>query len=125
MTELERKALLGDREAQQKCTEKGIVLPCPFCGSKVTRKIGLMRLNFFKCSKCGAVVSFDNDYYNTHKNEAILAWNTRQAPPIGRCGECKFFNTNYFSNGNGLCERINSIRFEYGYCQCFEPRCEE
>ena len=36
-----------------------------------------MGLNFFKCRKCGAVVSFDNDYYNLHKNEAIKAWNTR------------------------------------------------
>ena len=31
--ELIRRALLGSREAQQECTEKGIVLPCPFCGS--------------------------------------------------------------------------------------------
>lgn len=34
MTELERKALLGDKEAQEECTEKGIVLPCPCCGGK-------------------------------------------------------------------------------------------
>ena len=32
MTELERRALLGDQEAQKECTEQGIVLPCPFCG---------------------------------------------------------------------------------------------
>lgn len=30
--ELIRRALLGDQEAQKECTEKGIVLPCPFCG---------------------------------------------------------------------------------------------
>ena len=35
MTELERRALLGDKEAQKECTEKGIVLPCPFCGAKM------------------------------------------------------------------------------------------
>jgi Lar family restriction alleviation protein len=51
--------------------------PCPFCGGKVRRAIGLMGLNFFRCKECGAVVSFDNDYYNTHKNEAIEAWNRR------------------------------------------------
>ena len=51
--------------------------PCPFCGGKVKRVIGIMGLNFFKCQKCGAVVSFDNDYYNTHQNEAIEAWNRR------------------------------------------------
>ena len=39
--------------------------------------IGIGGLNFFKCKKCGAVVSFNNDYYNTHKNDAIRAWNTR------------------------------------------------
>ena len=53
------------------------LLPCPFCGGNVRRVIGIMGLNFFKCRKCGAVVSFDNDYYNLHKNEAIKAWNTR------------------------------------------------
>ena len=34
MTDLERRSLLGDAEAQRECTEKGIVLPCPFCGWK-------------------------------------------------------------------------------------------
>ncbi len=51
--------------------------PCPFCGGAAKRTIGFMGLNFFKCNKCGAVVSFDNDYYNTHKNAAIEAWNRR------------------------------------------------
>jgi Lar family restriction alleviation protein len=51
--------------------------PCPFCGGKVKRIIGYKGLNFFKCIKCGAVMSFDNDYYNTHKNEAIEAYNRR------------------------------------------------
>lgn len=50
---------------------------CPFCGGKVKRVIGIMGLNFFRCKECGAVVSFDNDYYNTHTNEAIEAWNRR------------------------------------------------
>ena len=51
--------------------------PCPFCGNSVRRVIVLMGLNFFKCSTCGAVISFDNDYYNHHTNEAIKAYNTR------------------------------------------------
>lgn len=53
--------------------------PCPFCGKKVRRIIGFGGLNFFKCtnSKCGAVVSFDNDFYNKHKNESVAAWNRR------------------------------------------------
>lgn len=32
--ELIRKALLGDKQAQEECTAKGIVLPCPFCGEE-------------------------------------------------------------------------------------------
>lgn len=31
MTELERKSLMGDKEAQRVCTEKGVVLRCPCC----------------------------------------------------------------------------------------------
>lgn len=53
--------------------------PCPFCGGKVRRVIGFGGLNFFKClsTYCGAVMSFDNDYYNEHKNEAIEQYNKR------------------------------------------------
>lgn len=51
--------------------------PCPFCGGTVHRMIGFGGLNFFKCTKCGAVVSFDNDYYNAHRDEAVNAWNRR------------------------------------------------
>jgi len=57
--------------------------PCPFCGGNVKRVIGFMGLNFFKC-RCGAVVSFDNDYYNTHKSEAIEAWNRRSSADVFR-----------------------------------------
>lgn len=34
--DLIRRALLGDQDAQKQCTEKGIALPCPFCGSENT-----------------------------------------------------------------------------------------
>lgn len=50
---------------------------CPFCGGNVSRVIGFGGLNSFKCWKCGAVVSFDNDFYNTYKDRAIEAWNRR------------------------------------------------
>lgn len=51
--------------------------PCPFCGAEIARVIGPGGLNFFRCRNCSAVVSFDNDFYNTHTNEAIEAWNRR------------------------------------------------
>ena len=59
------------------------LLPCPFCGSKVSRRRGVMGLNFFKCTNvddCGAVVSFDNDYYNYFTEEAYKAFNRRYKP---------------------------------------------
>lgn len=72
-------ALLGNKEAAKRLTEQGVLLVCPFCKGEVRRVIGVMGLNFFKCKGCGAVVSFDNDYFNAHPNEARLAWNTRAA----------------------------------------------
>lgn len=70
-------ALLGNKEAAKRLTDAGVLVPCAFCKGEVRRVIGFGGLNFFKCRKCGAVVSFDNDYYNIHKNKAITAWNTR------------------------------------------------
>lgn len=54
--------------------------PCPFCGKPVKRVRGYNGLNFFKCSNsgvCGAVMSFDNDYYNHYPEQAIKAFNRR------------------------------------------------
>ena len=72
-----KRALLGDHEASKRLTDAGVLVPCPFCKGEVRRVIGFGGLNFFKCRKCGAVVSFDNDYFNEHPNEARLTWNTR------------------------------------------------
>lgn len=77
MTDDMKRALLGDHEASKRLSEAGVLVPCPFCKGEVRRVIGFGGLNFFKCRKCGAVVSFDNDYFNEHPNEALLAWNTR------------------------------------------------
>lgn len=51
--------------------------PCPFCGGEVKTTKVLYGLIFFKCKKCGAVVSFDNDYYNRNPDKAVYAWNRR------------------------------------------------
>jgi hypothetical protein len=117
MTELERKALLGDREAQQKCTEKGIVLSCPFCGGKV-EVYGQDDddLYDFVCD-CGAIFSVNIENFK----KTLAAWNTRQAPPIGRCGECKRI---HLRSGRYFCE-INGVMNMDDYCSYFEPRCEE
>lgn len=109
MTDLERRALLGDAEAQRECTENGIVLPCWRCGGEAnvyqTSAFG-RPLYAVSCKKhyCGA-------YGCAHRTEkeAISYWNTRPAPPIGRCLECgahvdnKCQNTGYYTSDSGFC----------------------
>ena len=54
--------------------------PCPFCGKRVIRTRGIGGLNFFKCintTVCGAVISFDNDFYNRFTEMAVKAFNKR------------------------------------------------
>lgn len=131
MTELERRALLGDKEAQKECTEKGIVLPCPFCGGKA--KASFKDSRFFGknicgdkklvyrvqviCNKCRSrgkpvfteplinpnpyitkwgncyheesdVCNAETEMFLPYVQRAFSEWNTRPAPPIGRCVEC-------------------------------------
>ena len=81
-------ALLGDHEAAKRLTEKGVLLPCPFCGGEVeytergNEKIGLKETNV-RCKKCGTKqvhkwlrYKFDCFYV---RNNTVLAWNTRAA----------------------------------------------
>lgn len=99
MNDLERRALLGDKQAQEECTGKGIVLPCPFCGGRAEKDYILGKIYFGSDDKpsdgyytyctgveCPTFGSYSR-YYRTER-EAILAWNTRPAPPIGRCKDC-------------------------------------
>lgn len=131
MTELERKALLGDKEAQKECTEKGITLPCQFCGSKYTQVRYMGWENYpspfeagyrGECTDCHALTGA----YKT-KEEALVAWNTRPALPIGRCGECKHFInmecTNEALSTDHEGGASYSLNFdEYDYCSYFEPK---
>lgn len=127
MTELERRALLGDQAAQRECTEKGIVLPCPFCGSEWTqvRRIGWENTpSPFKtgyrgeCTVCHAV----SDAYIT-REEALSNWNNRPAPPIGRCDDC---NHRYENENNEYeCEIHNICPDDNFYCKDFEPKEEK
>ena len=111
MTELERRALLGDQEAQKECTEQGIVLPCPICGKR------LKKLNYGEWMR------------HEYSTDCILsgmeiaksrwsAWNTRPAPPIGRCGTCK---RRHLRRGRKFCE-VNGIMQDDDYCSYYEPR---
>lgn len=130
MTNLERRAMLGDRQAQEECTRRGIVLPCPLCAGEVAvneipphnHKIATHMPDyaggcFIECV-CGYCVSGDD------KQDALARHNTRPAPPIGRCGECAYWDKN-----TGECEAAADIEVAYHkyteadfFCGDFEPR---
>lgn len=134
MTDLERRALLGDAEAQRECTEKGIVLACPFCGGPVTAKSQKVQYGLsgtiIGCKKCmvqlyspdqKAVSTPDgvrNMPIENHVKIGIGRWNTRLAPPIGRCGECEHQGGNVPGNPNVLCINMKPDDF----CSYFEPK---
>ena len=106
--ELIRKSLMGDREAQEECIAKGIVLPCPFCGNEnnIISNWGMFRV---WCPHCKAK---SEDTLTTR--DALKSWNSRPAPPIGRCGECKNWN-------GGDCYRQELTKSD-DFCSYFEPR---
>lgn len=73
-----RRALLGDKKAQQELTEKGELLPCPFCGSKdIDYGICIGTLNGFdyiECENC----FFEITDISSHNLENIRKkWNNR------------------------------------------------
>lgn len=112
MTELERRALLGDKQAQEECTRKRILLPCWRCGGEAeVKQVSTVGRPLFavSCKKhyCGA-------YGCAHRTEkkAILYWNTRPVPPLGRCEDCANRHSSEF------CE----CRPDDASCSDFEPK---
>ena len=116
-----RRALLGSWEAQQECTEKGIVLPCWRCGGESEIQelhTGGKPIYAVTCKKtyCGA-------YGCAHSTQqkAIEYWNTRPAPPVGRCKDCRWYLPTSkrckYSLG-GLWGEVNELSF----CSCFNPK---
>jgi hypothetical protein len=69
MDSLVRKALLGDKKSQEECTEKGIALPCPFCGNEnnIISNWGMFRV---WCPHCKAK---SEDTLTTR--DALKSWN--------------------------------------------------
>ena len=66
-----RLAMLGDKAAQERLSERGVLLPCPWCGGEA-RVVGVGKWRYAVCKKCTieGPVKMDID-------EARLAWNTR------------------------------------------------
>lgn len=129
MGNLVRKALMGNKQAQEECTEKGVLLPCPFCGGKI--KIDEYDFYMFCCDRCGTGVTFakemdDGTAEECTKEESIKNWNTRPAPPVGRCGECKCWQRN--GSDWGSCskwyteDKVQAFTLKTDFCSSFEPR---
>lgn len=114
MTELERRALLGDRKAQEECTRQGIALPCPFCGSE---KVVLSNWGMWRCW-CSECLGKSEDELRQH--DAIKHWNARTAPPVGRCVECG----NACDVGDDLlrCDIFDRDMMPDDFCSQFEPK---
>ena len=57
MMDDKRLALLGDRDAQERLTQRGELLPCPCCGGTPTIKIQKTEYGLsgtiIRCNKCG------------------------------------------------------------------------
>lgn len=115
MTELERRALLGDPEAQRECTEKGIALPCSRCGRQGATVKYSIGYYWYQCPYCHS----SNGPLSNPKL-ALAVWNTLQAPPIGRCDDC---NHRYENENNEYeCEIHNMCPDDNFYCKDFEPK---
>lgn len=124
--ELIRKALLGDKQAQEECTAKGIVLPCPFCGNEA--QLVFEKGLYAVVCKDGVCIASDIRPEYGELIHALTDWNTRPAPPVGRCEECKYCAG--VEKNQALRCTLNSLGVEFGldfivsesFCSYFEPR---
>lgn len=115
MTDLERRALLGDKQAREECTRRGIVLACPFCGGEKAKVRHACGDYFVECLKCHCTSSVTST-----KETVVNDWNTRPAPPIGQCWECDEYNTSGCSDGCGWCQEWNVGKSDEGFCDKFK-----
>lgn len=119
MTELERRALLGDRQAQEECTQKGILLACPFCGMRKGTVFKLSHSDLYAHKRTGKCALDGMIIYN------LSDWNTRPTPPIGRCKDClHYFQMEclkIYDDGNAS-KDARQERKPDDFCSYFEPK---
>lgn len=122
--ELIRKALLGDKKAQDECTDKGIMLPCPFCGNEA--QLVFEKGLYAVVCKDGTCIASDIRPEYGELICALTDWNIRPVPPIGRCEDCKYWQRNSFDWGS--CsewyteDNEQAFMLESDFCSSFEPR---
>ena len=140
MNDIVRRALLGDKNAAKECTDKGISLPCPWCGKSVAALTNMAEAvcedekdpNYkmfseypiYCCdmSKGGCGNYMCNCGYSEYW--ALWSWNTRPAPPIGRCKDCAYYPLAREEVGGFVyCPQSEmQIENEDSFCSSFEPR---
>lgn len=120
MNDLERRALMGDKQAQEECTRQGILLPCWKCGGEAEVNelhTGGKHIYAAACKKhhCGAYGAG-----SASVPKAIEFWNTRPAPPVGRCVECE----NACDVGDNLlrCDIFDRDMMPDDFCSQFEAK---
>ena len=122
--ELIRRALLGDQQAQRKCTDEEIILPCPLCGGKasVQKDISGKERYHVVCSNvknaCNLVSGLP--IWRGSAEEAIAEWNTRPAPPVGKCKDC--INATNPGSNIVFCDYFERDMMPDDFCSCFEPK---
>lgn len=114
MNDLERRALLGDRQAQEECTRRGIVLACPFCGGSDGKTLFKFVHSDLYAHKRTRRCALDGMIIHN-----VADWNRRPAPPIGRCEECGAYTSE--GPGAGHCSD-GTGKTDDGYCDCFYPK---
>lgn len=127
MTIIERRALLGDRQAQEEGTRQGIVLPCPCCGNETIlydTSEGDYDYGYggYRCYGC----DLGQGYNFKTEQEALANWNMRPVPPIGRCKTCankKRATVN--KKGYLICPASGMEITDTDFCSWFEPAEEE
>lgn len=116
MTNLERRALLGDRQAQEECTRSGIVLGCPRCGKGGASTKYFIGDCWYECPHCHSASGF-----HSSAEVALADWNTRQAPPIGRCVECKYRSKDDPTVCSHPITGLFDVLTPDDFCSYFEP----
>lgn len=118
MTDLERRALLGDEQAQEECTRKGIVLPCPICKSRNIVKGFCQSFEYVQCTNCGLYIRI----CGVKRWVSVIArWNTRPAPPIGRCDQCQNWRGEP-GDEYAPCSDCDGVMERNNYCRNYEPK---
>jgi len=136
--ELIRRALIGDKKAQGLCTAKGIMLPCPLCGGKATMQQDITGRESYHVV-CSSVKDMCNliaglPMWSESEEDALKVWNTRPAPPIGRCKDCVWSREptkeDYTEIGRDvlaykdslMCGFCEDARWKDDFCSYFQPK---